>query len=116
MNQVMMETLEGLRDLKDKGLLLSPTREHTGLTCPSTHKLIRCNMDTVVTMEWDPIGEWAPTENQVLKLRSKQCGLTLYKTNGMKIHIGFQEGDYRYQVDNWLVMYAQRKMEVSKIF
>ncbi len=111
-----METLEGMRELKDKGLLLSPTKENTGITCPSGYKLIRCNLDTVVAIEWNPIGEWAPTENQVLRLRSKQCEVTFYKTNGMKIHIGFQEGDYRYQVDNWLVMYAKNKMEVSKIF
>jgi len=34
----------------------------------------------------------------------------------MKIHVGFSKGDFRYQVGDWLTMYAAKKMEVSKIF
>jgi len=111
-----MQFGEDFAKLRDSGRLLSPTKETTGIAVPLGYKLIRCNMDTVVTAEWDPIGTWEPMPNQVLRLTSKECRLTLYKMNGMKIDIEFQQGDFRHQVDNWLVMYAKSKMKVDKIF
>ena len=45
-----------------------------------------------------------------MRLASDVCELTIYKTNGMKIHVGFSKGDFRYQVGNWLTMYAAKKL------
>ena len=101
---------------RDEGFLLSLTNDHNGKNCPSGKQLIKCNMNTVVTMTWSPIGEWDTLENGVMKLASNTCELSLYKTNGMKIHVAFSKGDFRYQVGDWLTMYAAKKMEVSKIF
>jgi hypothetical protein len=44
-----------------------------------------------------PIGELDTLDNGVMKLASDVCELTLYKTNGMKVHVGFSKGDFRYQ-------------------
>jgi hypothetical protein len=110
-----MELPRHMMEMRDEGLLITQTRDNTGLTCPAGHKLVKCNLDEVVAMEWDPIGNWEPTLNQVLKLTSKECRVVFYKTNGMKVGIDFQEGDFRYQIDNWLVMYPTKNMRVEKI-
>jgi hypothetical protein len=34
----------------------------------------------------------------------------------MLLEVHFQKGDYRYQIDNWLVMFTKNKMKVSGIF
>lgn len=101
---------------RDEGLLLSLSNEHNGKNCPSGRQLIKCNMSTVVTMSWGPIGEWDVLDNGVMKLASDVCELTLYKTNGMKIQVSFSKGDFRYQVGDWLTMYSKKKIEVAKIF
>lgn len=101
---------------RDEGFLLSLSNDHNGKNCPAKKQLIKCNMNTVVTMAWGPIGEWDTLDNGVMRLESDVCELTLYKTNGMKIHVGFRKGDFRYQVGDWLTMYAAKNMEVSKIF
>jgi hypothetical protein len=66
--------------------------------------------------EWDPIREWEPTANSVLQLTSDECRLSLYGNNEMLLEVPFQKGDYRYQIDNWLVMFTKNKMKVSGIF
>lgn len=101
---------------RDEGFLLSLSNEHNGKNCPSKKQLIKCNMKTVVTMAGGPIGEWDTLDNGVMRLASEVCDLTLYKTNGMKVHVSFSKGDFRYQVGDWLSMYATKTMEVSKIF
>ena len=101
---------------RDEGFLLSLSNDHNGKNCPTGKQLIKCNMNTVVTMSWSPIGEWDTLDNGVMKLASDVCELMFYKTNGMKIHVAFSKGDFRYQVGDWLTMYAAKKMEVSKIF
>lgn len=101
---------------RDEGLLLTLSNEHNGKNCPAGKQLIKCNMNTVVTMAWGPIGEWEVLDSGVMKLASAECGLTLYKTNGMKIQISFSKGDLRYSVGDWMTMYATKRMEVSKIF
>ena len=116
MNQKEMIGNEQFEKLRDEGLLLKPTNEHNGKDCPIGKQLIKCNLTSVVTMKWDPIGEWDTMENGVMKLVSDVCRLELFKTNGMKIQIEFSKGDFRYQVGDWLTMYSQKKMEVSKIF
>lgn len=102
--------------LRDEGLLLSRTNEHNGKECPAGKQLIKCNMTTVVTMKWDPIGEWEHMENGVMKLTSDLCFEELITSNGMKITVRFSKGDFRYQEGDWLTMYTQKKMEISKIF
>jgi hypothetical protein len=101
---------------RDEGLLLALSNEHNGKNCPARKQLIKCNMNTVVTMAWGPIGEWDVLDNGVMRLESDVCELTLYKTNGMKIHVSFSKGDLRYNVGDWMTMYSAKKMEVSKIF
>ena len=116
MNHKEIEGEDKFAKARDEGFLLSLTNDHNGKNCPSGKQLIKCNMNTVVTMTWSPIGEWDTLENGVMKLASNTCELSLYKTNGMKIHVAFSKGDFRYQVGDWLTMYAAKKMEVSKIF
>jgi hypothetical protein len=111
-----MQNIEDLRRLKDTGLLITPAKENNGLSVPSGYKVMRCNLDAVVAAEWDPIGEWEPTANNVLQLTSNECRLTLYENNGMLLEVPFQKGDYRYQIDNWLVTFTKNKMKVSRIF
>jgi hypothetical protein len=72
--------------------------------------------DAVVAYRMDPIGEWEPTANSVLQLTSDECRLSLYENNEMLLEVPFQKGDYRYQIDNWLVMFTKNKMKVSRIF
>ena len=101
---------------RDEGFLLSLSNDHNGKNGPTGKQLIKCNMNTVVTTAWGLIGEWDVLDNGVMKLASDVCECTLYKTNGMKIHVAFSKGDFRYQVGDWLTMYVAKKMEVSKIF
>ena len=101
---------------RDEGFLLSLSNDHNGKNCPAGKQLIKCNLNTVSAMSWGPIGEWDVLDNGVMKLASDVCELMFYKTNGMKIHVAFSKGDFRYQVGDWLTMYAAKKMEVSKIF
>ena len=101
---------------RDEGFLLALSNEHNGKNCPSGKQLLKCNLNTVSAMEWSPIGEWDTLDSGVMKLASDACGLTFYKTNGMKIHVAFSKGDFRYQVGDWLTMYPKKKIEVSKIF
>jgi len=101
---------------RDEGFLLSLSNDHNGKNCPTGKQLIKCNLNTVSAMSWSPIGEWDTLDNGVMKLASDVCRVTFYKTNGMKIDVSFSKGDFRYQVGDWLTMYAANKMEVSKIF
>lgn len=101
---------------RDEGFLLSLSNDHNGKNCPAGKQLIKCNLNTVSAMSWGPIGEWDVLDNGVMKLASDVCELMFYKTNGMKIHVAFSKGDFRYQVGDWLTMYSTKKMEVSKIF
>lgn len=111
-----MQNIEDLKRLKDSGLLITIAKENNGLSVPSGYKVMRCNLDAVVVAEWDPIGEWEPTANNVLQLTSDECRLTLYENNGMLVEVHFQRGDYRYQIDNWLVTFTKNKMRVSRNF
>src|SRR5687767_250239 len=90
------------QNLKNKGLLLTTSNEQTGITCPANYKLVRCNLDQILFMEWDPIGEWEPTPNQVLRLTKAPCKLVIHKVDGTTMHFSFQENDFRYMVnDKW---------------
>jgi hypothetical protein len=101
--------------MRNKGMLLTPSNEQTGLTCPKGYKLIRCNLDQILFMEWDPIGEWEPTPNQVLRLTKSPCELTIHKIDGTEMRFSFQENDFRYMVnDKWLIIYSQKKVELKK--
>jgi hypothetical protein len=37
---------------RDEGFLLSLSNDHNGKNCPTGKQLIKCNMNTVVTMAW----------------------------------------------------------------
>ncbi len=107
--------LEKMSELREKGLLISRAMEQTGVACPKGYKLVQCNLDNVLFLEWDPIGVWEPTANQVLRLTKAPCRLVIYKVDGTKMLFNFKENDYRYIVnDKWLVMYSQNKVELSK--
>lgn len=116
MNQKEILGNDQFEKLKEEGLLLTPTNEHNGKDSPAGKQLIKCNMNYVDIMKWDPIGEWDTMENGVMKLNSDICRLELYKTNGIKLQIEFSKGDFRYQVGDWLTMYSRKKMEISQIF
>lgn len=104
--------MEKISDLKDSGILLTPTLELTGSTIPSGYKCVRCNTNHIMCMIWDPIGVWEATSNNVLKLKSSQCGLTVFKSDGTKMKFSFKENDYRYSIGDWLVMICQNKVEI----
>jgi hypothetical protein len=93
--------------LRDAGELLALSNNHNGKNCPAGKKLVKCNMNTVVTMVWGPIGKWDTLDNGVLRLASAECYLTLYKTSGLKLDIQFSQGDLRYAVGDWLTMYMR---------
>lgn len=103
-----------MTDLRNKGMLLTPTLELTGSTIPNGYKCVRCNTDHIMCMIWDPIGVWEATSNNVLKLKSSQCRLTVFKSDGTKMLFSFKENDYRYSIDNWVVMVCQNKVEFEK--
>jgi hypothetical protein len=107
--------IEELANFRDKGLLISRAIEQTGIACPEGYRLVQCNLNEVSHMEWDPIGKWVPTPNQVLRLDKAPCDLMIAKTDGTQMHFSFKENDYRYIVDKWLVIYCQNKMELTKI-
>ena len=110
-----MSNLEQANELKDKGLLISRTVEQTGVGCPKGYKLVQCNLDNVLFLEWDPIGVWEPTPNQILRLTKAPCRLAIHERNGTIMHLSFRENDYRYIVnDKWLVMYSQEKGQLSR--
>lgn len=86
------------------------------IVSPPEKQLIKCNMNTVVTMAWDPRGKWQLKDNGVLILESRIANLTLHKINGMRLDVSFSEGDLRRQRGDWLSMYVTKRMEVSKSF
>lgn len=99
--------------IRDEGLLLSISNEHTGKNCPANKQLLKCNLNTVTCMQWGPIGKWDVLENGVMKLASDVCELTFYKTNGLKIQCRFSKGDLRYNSGDWMTMYIANKPEYS---
>jgi hypothetical protein len=92
-----------MSDLKNRGMLLVPTLEQNGLIIPDGYKVCRLNSDHIVSMVWDPIGHWEPTQNQVLKLTTEQCRLEVLTDMGTKMRFSFKENDYRYSVDKWVI-------------
>ncbi len=44
-----------MSELREKGLLISRAVEQTGVACPKGYKLVQCNLDNVLFLEWDPI-------------------------------------------------------------
>jgi hypothetical protein len=101
-------------ELRDKGLLIARAVEHNGVACPTGYKLVQCNLDHVLFLEWDPIGIWESTPNQVLRLAKAPCFLAIHKLDGTKMHFSFKENDFRYIVDKWLMIYSQDKVELSR--
>lgn len=91
-------------------MLIARAVEHTGVACPKGYKLIQCNLDNILFVEWDPIGIWEPTPNQVLQLKKAPCKLAIHKSDGTKMGFSFVENDFRYIVDKWLMIYSQNKV------
>ena len=93
---------------------ISLSNDHNGKNCPAKKQLIKCNMKTVVTMSWGPIGEWGTLDNGVMRLTSDVCDLTIYKTNGMKVHVIFSKCDFRYQVGDCFQCTLQRTWKYQR--
>ena len=81
-------------ELKNRGMVLTQTLEVSGGTIPDGHKVTRCNTEHIACMLWDPLGVWEPTTNQVLRLTSSECGLTVIKSNAIKMRFKFKENDF----------------------
>lgn len=112
--QTPAATVKELEPLRDKGFLINPLLEQSGLACPKGYKLTKVNLDYVKDMEWDPIGIWEPTQTLVLRLTKSPCRLALGFADGSQMFFAFRENDFRYIVDSkWLVVYSQEKARRS---
>jgi hypothetical protein len=81
--------------------------ETTG--APSGYKVYKIQLQHVKSMEWDPIGKWEVLSNMVLRLTKSPCRLLVSFADGSQQSFSFQEDDYRYIVDGWLVAYTKTK-------
>jgi hypothetical protein len=98
-------------EIRNKGKLITCSLEQNGATIPDGYKVCRVNLDHVISMTWDPIGVWESTPTQVLRLSTEQCRLSVLTTGGKEMRFAFKENDYRYLVNNWLVIICKGEIQ-----
>jgi hypothetical protein len=58
MNYKELVGKDQFKKARDEGFLLSLSNDHNGKNCPVKKQLIKCNMNTVVTMSWAQLASW----------------------------------------------------------
>ncbi len=99
--------------LRDAGELLAISDHHDGKNCPAGKTLTKCNQALIGCIQWGPIGIWKMLDNGVLRLESETCGVTVYRTNGVKIVFKFSKGDLRYTTKEFLTCYSTTPAEFT---
>ena len=104
---------ENFDKLRDAGELLAISDYHDGQNCPAGKTLTKCNQALIGCIQWNPIGKWEMLSNGVLRLVSDTCGVTVYRTNGVKIVFSFSKGDLRYTTKEFLTCYSTKPAEFT---
>lgn len=113
MAQKLTSKSQTLDEMRNRGNLITPSLEQNGATIPDGYRVCRINLDHIISMVWDPIGVWEATSTQVLRLSTKQCRLSVLRTDGKEMRLAFRENDYRYVINNWLVAICKGEIRVE---
>jgi hypothetical protein len=120
-----MHTKDELRDIlttKKREEVIEALREtpfsiqHSFETsgAPPGYKVYKINLHRVRCMEWDPIGRWEVLPNMVLRLTRSPCELLIMYVDGFQQKFSFQEDDYRYITEGWMVVYTKTKAQCTR--